>query len=134
MTDFPAFSKQGYETVANLRYSLMHFLRFSKHAIENAGLTFQQHQALLFIIGYLNREQITIGELTERLQVRHQSAVGLVNRLEEQGLIERREGLEDKRKILIVLTRKGADLLESLVSMHREELRHLGSELCSMLE
>ncbi len=134
MTDFPAFSKKEYETLANFRYALLHFLRFSKHAIESAGITLQQHQALLFIIGYPGKEQITIGDLAERLQIRHQSAVGLVNRLEEQELVERKQGVEDKRQVLIVLTKKGTNLLESLVNMHREELRQLGPELGNMLE
>jgi DNA-binding MarR family transcriptional regulator len=47
----------------------------------------QQHQALLFIIGYTGCEQVTIGELAERLQIRHHSVVGLVDLLEEQGVV-----------------------------------------------
>jgi len=134
MTDFSSISKSDYETLAEFRYALRCFLHFSENAAETVGLTLQQHQALLFIIGYPGRERITIGELAERLQIRHHSAVGLVDRLEEQGLVERIPNEEDRRQVLISLTGKGISVLESLASIHREELRHMGPQLCSMLE
>lgn len=134
MTDFSSFSKSEYETLAEFRYALRQFLQFSKNAVEMAGITLQQHQALLFIIGYPGREKITISELAERLQIRHHSAVGLVDRLAQQGLVERVHDEHDKRQVFICLTEKGIKVLESLTSMHREELRNLGPELCVLLE
>jgi DNA-binding MarR family transcriptional regulator len=134
MTDFSTFSKEDYETLAEFRYALRCFLRFSEDAAESAGLTLQQHQALLFIIGYPGREQVTIGELAERLQTRHHSAVGMVDRLAEQGLVERIQNDEDRRQVFIRLTDKGIGVLEGLAGTHREELRHLGPQLCNMLE
>ncbi len=134
MTNFSTVSKHEYETLAEFRYALRHFLAFSKLAAERAGITTQQHQALLSIIGYPGREQVTIGELAERLEIRHHSAVGLVNRLEEQGLVERRQSEQDKRQVIIGLTRKGVAVLESLANRHREELRQLGPQLCVILE
>jgi DNA-binding MarR family transcriptional regulator len=134
MTDFSTFSKDDFETLAEFRYALRCFLRFSENAAETVGLTLQQHQALLFIIGYPGREKVTVGELAERLQIRHHSAVGLVDRLEEQGLVERTPNDEDRRQVFIGLTEKGVGVLRSLASTHREELRHLGPQLCTMLE
>ncbi len=134
MTDFSSFSKSDYEALAEFRYALRCFLHFSENAAENVGLTLQQHQALLFIIGFPGRERITIGELAERLQTRHHSAVGLVDRLEEQGLVERIPDPHDRRQVLIGLTSKGTQVLESLASIHRQELRHMGPQLCNMLE
>ncbi len=134
MTDFSTFSKGDYETLAEFRYALRCFLRFSESAAESAGLTMQQHQALLFIIGYPGREQVTIGELAERLQIRHHSAVGMVDRLEDQGLVERIHNGADRRQVFIGLTEKGIGVLKSLASTHRDELRHLGPQLCNMLE
>jgi DNA-binding MarR family transcriptional regulator len=134
MVNFSKFSKNDYQTLADFRYALRHYLRFSQNAVETAGLTLQQHQALLSIIGYPGREQVTVSELAERLQIKHHSAVGLVNRLEDQGLVERKQNPDDRRQVLIWLTQKGVDVLESLASLHREELRHLGPELCVLLE
>src|SRR4030066_1601328 len=107
MTDFSTFSKDDDEALAEFRYALRCFLHFSENAAETVGLTLQQHQALLFIIGNPGKEQLTIGELAERLQIRHHSAVGLVNRLEEQGLVERITNEEDRRQVFIGLTNKG---------------------------
>ena len=134
MTDFSSFSKEDYQTLAEFRYALRCFLRFSENAAETAGLTLQQHQALLFIIGYPGREQVTISELAERLQTRHHSAVGLVDRLEEQGLVVRFHNSEDRRQVIISLTEKGIRVLKGLANTHREELRLLGPQLCTMLE
>lgn len=134
MADFSAFSKNEYEILAEFRYALSQYLRFSKDAIEKAGITLQQHQAMLFIIGFPGKEQVTIGELAERLQIRHHSAVGLVNRLEEQGLVERHQNSDDRRQVLIGLTPRGVKVLKSLASLHRQELRQLGPQLCVMLE
>jgi DNA-binding MarR family transcriptional regulator len=134
VTDFSTFSKEDFETLAEFRYALRCFLRFSENAAKTAGLTLQQHQALLFIIGFPGREQVTVGELAERLQIRHHSAVGLVDRLEQQGLVERVQNQEDRRQVFIRLTDKGVNVLNRLTSTHREELRQLGPQLCSMLE
>jgi DNA-binding MarR family transcriptional regulator len=134
MTDFSSISKSEYESLAEFRYALRCFLHFSENAAATVGLTLQQHQALLFIIGSPGREQITIGELAERLQIRHHSAVGLVDRLEDQGLVKRIPNAEDRRQVFIGLTAKGVRVLESLANIHRQELRNMGPQLCTMLE
>jgi DNA-binding MarR family transcriptional regulator len=58
----------------------------------------------------------------------------LVDRLEEQGLVERIPNEADRRQVFIKLTHKGVGVLESLASVHREELRNMGPQLCAMLE
>src|SRR5512141_1167992 len=100
-------SKADYEILAEFRYALRRFLRFSESAAQELGLTPQQHQALLAIKGFPGRERVTIGELAERLQIRHHSAVGLANRLEAEKLIERSATSEDRRKVFISLTAHG---------------------------
>lgn len=127
-------SKNDYETLSAFRYALRRFLRFSEEAAESVGLTPQQHQALLAVKGFPGREQVTNGELAERLQIKHHSAVGLVNRLEAQGLIARTQGESDKREFYITLTAKGGELLERLTAVHREELRRVAPQLGAILE
>src|ERR1051326_2195953 len=70
-----------YATLAALRFALRQFLRFSEEAAQKAGITPQQHQALLAIKGFPERDEVTIGELAERLKLRHQTTVELVDRL-----------------------------------------------------
>ena len=127
-------SKAQYEMLAAFRYQLRQFLHFSEQAARNAGLTPRQHQALLAIKGFPNRESITIGELAEQLHIAHHSAVGLVDRSVEQNLIVREQGLEDRRQVYIKLTDRGSEVLEQLSGAHRAEIRRLGPRLRLLLK
>ena len=125
--------QSDYETLAAFRYLLRQFLRFSEDAARNAGLAPRQHQALLAIKGYADSQPITIGKLAERLQIRHHSAVGLVDRLSTQGLLVRERSTEDRRQVFIRLTAKGIKILEKLSTAHREELKRIEPQLRRLL-
>src|SRR6266436_9757844 len=120
-------SKAQYEMLAAFRYQLRQFLHFSEQAAQKAGLTLRQHQALLAIKGFPNRESITIGELAEQLQIAHHSAVGLVDRSVEQNLIAREQGVEDRRQVYVRLSAHGTEVLQKLTNAHKDELRRLTS-------
>ena len=128
-----ALSKADYEQLAAWRYSLRRFLRFSEEAASAAGVTPQQHQALLAIQGMPGRGDATMGELAERLQLRHHSAVELVDRLETAGLMKRSVSADDGRQVRLTVTAKGLRLLEKLTLAHREELKRVGPELAAVL-
>ena len=96
-------TKADYEQLAEFRYLLRRFLLFSEDAAEQTGLTAQQHQALLAIRGAPGRSCLTMGELAERMGIRHHSAVGLIDRLASKRLVVRRVGTEDRRKVHISL-------------------------------
>ena len=125
--------KSQYETLAAFRYALRRFLRFSEGAAEAAGITAQQHQALLAIKGFPSRDKITVGELAERLQLRHHSAVGLIDRLVAEKLVVREPSAEDRRQVLVQLTSRGEAVLEKLASVHREQLKRIGPEISQLL-
>lgn len=129
----PALAKAEYEILAAFRYTLRHFLDFSRGAAEAAGLTAQQHQALLAIKGYPGREVITVGELAERLAIRHNSGVELIDRLAALGLVERRHDTADRRLVLLSLTPQADRLLATLSAAHRDELRRLRPALTDLL-
>jgi DNA-binding MarR family transcriptional regulator len=126
-------SKRDYETLAQFRYLLRQFTAFSEQAAERARLTPQQHQALLAIRGFPGREQITVGELAERLSLKHHSAVGLVDRLEKAGLVRRVTHPGDRRRVLIELTARARKVLAKLTLAHREQLRELAPLLRKLL-
>lgn len=126
--------KAEYETLAALRYSLRQFLRFSEDAALAVGLRPQQHQALLAIKGFPGRDRILIGELAERLQIRHHSAVGLANRLVRNGLVRREQDVSDRRQAYLSLTKRGETLLEKLSTAHKEQLRRIGPHIESLLK
>jgi DNA-binding MarR family transcriptional regulator len=127
-------SRRDYEMLAAFRYSLRQFLRFSEHAADAAGLTPQQHQALLAIKGFPGRDHVTIGELAERLQLAHHSAVGLVDRLQKQNYLRRIQAEQDHRKVYVKLTAKGENILEKLSTEHREQLRRISPQWKSLLK
>lgn len=127
-------SKTEFEMLATFRYALRQFLRFSETAARRVNITPQQHQALLAIAGFPGRDQITVGELAERLQIRHHSAVGLVDRLAAQNLVEREPDTEDRRQVYISLTPQGNEVLAQLSASHREELRRIGPQLHLLLD
>lgn len=122
-------SKTEYENLAEFRYALRRFLVFSKACAREVGLTAPQHQALLAIKGYPKRDWVTIGELAERLCIKHNSAVGLVDRMVAGGWIERRAGSHDRREVIIQLTDRGERILESLSESHYTELQQIGPPL-----
>jgi DNA-binding MarR family transcriptional regulator len=94
----------------------------------------RQHQALLAIKGFSTRELITVGELAERLCIRHHSAVELVDRLAQAGLVERRPDLEDRRRVRLGLTDAAERRLAELSAIHLEELRRLRPALLQILK
>lgn len=127
-------TKAEYEILAALRYALRQFLRFSEEAARTAGLTPQQHQALLAIKGFPGRDRVTIGELAERLQIRHHSAVGLTDRLVSQRLAMRTPGEGDRRRVYVSLTTRGEAVLERLSAAHKEQLRRVAPEIGTLLD
>jgi len=106
------------------RYALRRFLAFSADAAKGAGLTPQQHQALLAIRAGEGRE-LLVGALAERLLLRPHSATELVDRMVKLDLVTRVMSQGDRRQVTVRLTRKGEQLLTGLSEAHRAELRRL---------
>lgn len=125
--------KTDYETLAAFRYLLRRFIHFSEEAAKANNITPQRHQALLAIKGFPERDQVTVGELAERLQLRHHSTVGLVDRLVKEKLVTRKPG-EDRREVLVQLTDHGEQVLSGLSHIHRAELKKLGPQLRRLLQ
>jgi DNA-binding MarR family transcriptional regulator len=123
-----------YETLAAFRYALRRFMRFSEDAARAAGITGQQYQALLAIKGFPARDCVTVGELAERLQLRHHSTVGLIDRLVTEKLVIRVPSSKDHRQVLIQLTNRGENIVEKIASVHREQLKQIGPEIRQLLE
>jgi DNA-binding MarR family transcriptional regulator len=126
--------KSQYETLAAFRYALRQFLHFSEAAAHGAGVTPQQHQALLAIKGFPGRGTVTVGELAERLQLRHHSAVELLDRLVDLKLVSRSPSTTDRRRVHVQLTARGERILDRLSAAHEEQLRRIGSRLSALLE
>jgi DNA-binding MarR family transcriptional regulator len=125
--------KADYQALAEFRHALRQFLDFSQDAARRAGLTPQQHQALLAIKGYPERDEVTVRELADRLLLRHHSVVELIDRLENLGLLRRRADPNDGRRVRVALTAKAERRLADLSATHLEEIRRLGPSLGMLL-
>ena len=115
------------EELADFRYQLRTFLSFSESASESCGIAAQQYQ-LMQVIGAVPPErQASISYIADRMILRHNSTVELVDRAERAGLVERRHDEHDLRRSLVQLTPQGWAILQRLVALHLEEL-HLHAE------
>jgi DNA-binding MarR family transcriptional regulator len=129
-----AFRPVDYETLAQFRHQLRKFLSFSEAAAQKAGLTPQQHQAMLAIKGFSGSEPVSVGDLAQFLLVRHHTAVELVDRMTKLGLLSRMADDDDSRRVLVNLTRKGEQRLRTLSKIHFEELGSAGPALARILQ
>jgi DNA-binding MarR family transcriptional regulator len=125
--------KSDYQALAEFRYQIRRFLRFSEEAAREAGVEPQQHQLLLALKGLPESRRPTVRVLAERMQLHHHSTVELVDRMERAGLVTRHRGEEDRREVLVLPTAKGEHLLRELTVFHREELRNNGPVLAQVL-
>lgn len=122
-----------YVALAAFRRALRSFLAFSEDAARAAGLTPQQHQALLAIRGAPPGEEVTVGALATWLGLRHHSTVELLDRLARHGLVERRPDPANRRRVLITLTEAAGGVLERLTEAHLSELHAIRPELERLL-
>ena len=126
-------SQTDYETLSQFRYLIRRFLEFSQDAAHDVGLTPRQHQALLAIKGFRGEGPATVGDLAERLRIRHHSAAELVDRLAEADLVQRAHGAGDQRRVLLHLTPRAEQDLADLSAAHLGELEKMEPILKEML-
>lgn len=121
-------------TLADFRFELRSFLQFSECAALEAGLHPQQHQLLLQVAGAAEGTSVTIAYAANRLGLKHNSTVELVDRSEREDLIERTPDKDDKRRAILRLTRKGRHILQRLSGDHARELNELAPRLVRALK
>ena len=121
-------------TLAEFRYELRRFLLFSECAALEAGLQPQQHQLLLQVAGAPENTAVTISYAAERLGLKHNSTVELVDRSELEGLLERTTDVDDKRRAILSITREGRLVLGRLAGDHAKELNELAPRLTRALK
>jgi len=125
-------SDEHYEALASIRHQLRRFLHFSEQAASGAGITPQQHQALLAIRAAGG--EMLIGGLAEHLLLKPHSTSEHVDRLARLGLVRRKTGSGDRRQVAVELTPEGRSLLSSLSRTHRDELRRIRPLLTELIE
>ena len=122
-------TKADFEALARFRFGIRRYLRFSEDIVRRHGLTPQQYHLLLALKGFPGRDWATVGEVADRLQLRHHSVVELVNRAQTQDLVERAAHPDDARAVRVLLTAEGERVLGRLAALHRDELQRLDTIL-----
>ena len=125
MTSRPRVTDADYTRLLRLRTQLRKFEHWSAEQAAAMGLTSSQHQLLLAIRGDGGQDGPTIGDVADYLLVRHNTAVELINRTQELGLIDRRRDSADHRVVRLTLTDEGRQRLNALSADHIEELARL---------
>ena len=118
-----------YARLAAFRQGLREFLRFSEEAAERVGLLTQHYQAMLILRACPEGLTVSINDLARQLLIKHNSAVGLVDRLVKEGLVRRTVSATDRRKVELQLSARGRQVLAKLAATHRSELERIGPEL-----
>jgi DNA-binding MarR family transcriptional regulator len=116
-----------YRALAELRYRIRKFVRDGDIVARSAGLEPQQYLLLLAIRGMPEGEEPTIRSLAERLALKHQSTVELIDRLESHGYVRRARSRDDRRRVLVSLLPRGEQLLEEVAQQRISELRSSGT-------
>ena len=130
----PRNFQPNYKALAEFRYQIRRFLRFSEETARAGGLEPQQYQLMLALKGLPGDARGRIGEVAERLQIQHHSTVELVDRLARRGLIKRRRSGSDRREVFLEFTPRGDKLLQEMALRHRAELRELAPDLVAALK
>jgi DNA-binding MarR family transcriptional regulator len=124
---------EQFRKLAEFRFQLRKFLHFSHAAAEQCGVRPQQYQMLQCISGMPAELDPTIANVAARMLLKHNSAVELVDRTIEQGLLRRCPDPTDHRRILLRVTTQGERILASLAEYHMQELEQAGPELIRAL-
>jgi DNA-binding MarR family transcriptional regulator len=120
--------------LAEFRFQLRRFLSFSESVSESRGIPAQQYQLLQVVAAVPLGQETSISYIAERMMVRHNSAVELVDRAEKSGLVRRVSDESDHRRSLLEITELGGEVLTELIGKHLSEIEANGSEIKRALE
>ena len=133
MNESSSTSMDRLRKLAELRYQLRKFLSFSETASDAAGISAQQYQLLQVIAAAPTGQGATISYVAQRMVLRHNSAVELVDRAVRAGLVRRESDDEDLRRSLVRMTEQWTKMLDLLVPMHLGELEAHGRAIIGAL-
>ncbi len=128
-----ALTQPDYEALARFRYAMRRYLAFAEGGAKSAGLTSQQHQALLAIKAHTFSRPMSIGDLATQLLLKHHSTVELVGRLEKAGFTQREIDVDDRRKVRVSLTAAGEQVLATLSAGNFKQLQLIAPAFAGLL-
>jgi len=126
-------SSEQLSPLAEFRFRLRKFLSFSEAVCERAGIQTQQYQLMQVIAAAGDKEQTSISYLADRMVLRHNSTVELVDRAEKANLVARHSDAKDLRRSIVRMTPHGEAIFHTLVQEHIAEVKRSADDLISSL-
>lgn len=120
--------------LTEISQSVRGFIRIMEDVARDSGLEPQQYQLLLSVKAMPRGERPTILGISRSLDIRHHTAVELVDRAEARGLVVRRRDSVDRRLVVVELTRDGDDAVKRAARYHVRRLRAEGAMLVQSLD
>jgi DNA-binding MarR family transcriptional regulator len=122
-----------YRALAAWRYRIRLFLQEGDTAARRVGLEPQQYLLMLAVRGLPEGAEATVQTLADRLMLKHNSTVELIDRLEAHGYVRRNHNQADRRQVRVDLLPRGKKLVEQVARQRLTELRTEGAELVNAL-
>ncbi len=126
-------STADYRALAAWRYRIRLFLQEGDAAARRVGLEPQQYLLMLAVRGLPEDAEATVRTLADRLMLKHNSTVELIDRLETHGYVRRNQNQDDRRRVRVELLPRGKKLVEKVARQRLTELRTEGAELVNAL-
>ena len=96
--------------------SIMRVQQLLSHALETTlrphGITFARYEVLV-LLSFSRTGELPLSTIGDRLMVHPTSITNAIDRLVDQGLVQRRADPADRRRILASLTATGRDVIEA---------------------
>jgi DNA-binding MarR family transcriptional regulator len=108
----PAEMREDAERLADILTVLQRrFLANLSKELSRGNVSFPQY----FLLGYLCQAKfLTMSEIASKMGHTTAAATGLVDRLENLGLVERSHASDDRRKIMVKITKNGSALVSHI--------------------
>ena len=82
--------------------------------------------AQFFLLGYLaNEDYLTMTDISKKMGHSTAAATGLVDRLEKLGYVQRLHAADDRRKVMVQITRKGIEMVTRLRNSIAESISEI---------
>ena len=127
-------TQADYQRLLEFRTRLREFMHLSEEEARAQDLTPAQHQLLLAIRGHPGPAPPSSGDVADYLLVRHHSAVGLIDRAEQAGVVARNIDPDRRTTVRVTLTDEGARRLEALSELHMREVPRLAEAMRTLFE
>lgn len=125
----PRGDDQDYAHLAQLRVGLRGYLAWAEARARDHGLTAAQFQLALAVHASPDPDGPTLTELADTLLLRHHSVVGLVDRAQDTGLVERARDPDQPSRVHVRFTKSGAERFRALADQHLQELAVLAPQM-----